>query len=109
MPRPLRLPSDVFPSRAELDRARAIFEQMEPRDVFYRAATELVGLAIAGQGELSLAEALALLLKTWNVNFYRFKRVAFGEQHFRDIDGLLAQHADASAQYRRRRIEDFRC
>jgi hypothetical protein len=33
-----------------------MFEQIEPRDVVYRAAVELVKLRIAEQSDLSLAE-----------------------------------------------------
>src|SRR5579864_7083902 len=107
MPRGVRLPDNVFPSRAQLDQARAAFEELEPRDVFYRAAIELVELGLAGDGRVSTAEALALLLKTWNFNFYRFKRVTFNEQHFQDIEALLQRHDHALRGYRQRGIEHF--
>ena len=40
------------------------FEENEPRDIFYRAATELVALALQGSTTVSVAEALAVLLET---------------------------------------------
>jgi hypothetical protein len=108
MPRTIKLPKNVFPTRAELEWARAAFEEIEPHDLFYRAATELVGLALAGQGQLSTAEALAVLLKTWNFNFYRFKKVEFNEQHFADIEALFGHFQVELRAYRERHIDDFR-
>jgi len=42
-------------------------------DLFYRAATELVSLALEGKTSLSVAEALAVLLQTWNKIFYQYR------------------------------------
>ena len=55
-----------IPAIQEIEAARITFEEHEPRDLFYRAATELVDLAISGKTSLNLAEALAVLLITWN-------------------------------------------
>lgn len=53
-----------MPTAEELRAARAEFKRVEPRALFYRAATELVDLAWKGQSSLSLAEATAVLLQT---------------------------------------------
>lgn len=56
-----------IPTIHDLDQSHKDFEILEPRDLFYRAATELVDLAISGKTKLSLAEAIAVLLQTWNI------------------------------------------
>ena len=57
------------PSIQDIEAARQAFETNEPRDLFYRAATELVILALDGKTSLSVTEALAVLLQTWNKMF----------------------------------------
>lgn len=59
------------PAIPEIEAAREAFQSNEPRDLFYRAATELVDLAIRGKTSLSVAEALAVLLQTWNQAYYQ--------------------------------------
>ncbi len=66
---------------------------------------ELVDLAMRGETSLSLAEALAVLLQTWNRAFYRFK--AFDSQHFVDIERLISDHQQVCADFRQRSIESF--
>ncbi len=78
----------VVPQPDELAKAHATFEATEPRAFFYRAASELVALAIRGKSKLSLAEAVAVLLQTWNSSFYRFHG-PFDLQHFAAIAGLV--------------------
>jgi hypothetical protein len=70
--------------------ARAIFLKKEPRDVFYRAASELVRLALKKSTKITIAEALAVLLRTWNQQFYRFR--GFRSREFADIETLLSTH-----------------
>ena len=82
-----------MPTIGEIDIAREAFETHEPRDLFYRAATELVELAMQGRVSLSLAEAVAVLLQTWNKAYYRFN--PFDEQHFLEIENLLKCHREA--------------
>jgi len=91
------------PSLQELQQARDVFAEREPRDLFYRAATELVSLAWAGKTHLSLTEAIAVLLQTWNVSFYRF-RGGFDSEHFYEVDALLKREREAMDAYRRRDI-----
>ena len=57
---------------ADVRRARRAFELNEPRDLFYRADTELVDHALGRSSSLTVCEALAVLLQTWNKAFYRF-------------------------------------
>ena len=62
------------PTTQELEEARGAFEINEPRDLFYRAATELVKLTLQGVTSLNVTEALAVLLQTRNKAFYRYNK-----------------------------------
>ena len=92
----------VLPTLEQLEQARARFEAYEPRDLFYRAATELVALALEGKTKLSVGEALAVLLQTWNAQFYRFH--PFNAQHFSEIDNVVAVHRAELDAYRSRAL-----
>ena len=101
------LPTFPKPSAADLKNARQAFEDNEPRDLFYRAATELVGLAYASRSsELSLSEALAVLLQTWNQSFYRF-RGGFKRSDLDGLDGLLNNFGARLSAYRERSIDSL--
>lgn len=93
------------PTIHEIETARRIFETNEPRDLLYRAAIELVTLALDGKTSLSVAEALAVLLQTWNKMFYRYRK--FGSRHFSDIERLISYHHSILITFRRRSIENF--
>src|SRR5438874_5045494 len=83
-----------------LKKARKAFEANEPRNLFYRAATELVDLALQGAMSLTVAEALAVLLQTWNKAYYQYHK--FDNVHFTHIENLLTEPArgpDATARY----------
>jgi len=90
----------------EIEAARQAFEAHEPRDLFYRAATELVALALDGRTSLSVAEALAVLLQTWNKMFYRYRR--FDSQHFADIERLIRDHHSMLITFRQRSIQSLK-
>jgi hypothetical protein len=92
---------------AEVRAARKAFETNEPRDLFYRSATELVGLALREPDRLAVADALAILLQTWNKNYYRSHK-AFDAAHFAEIDALLLKYRAQLRAYRERRIEGLR-
>jgi len=94
-----------MPSIREIQAARQAFETNEPRDLFYRAATELVRLALERKTSLSIGEALAVLLQTWNKMFYRYKE--FDSQHFADIEQLISEHHSTLITFRQRSIESF--
>lgn len=89
----------------DLRAARRTFEANETRDLFYRAASELVSLSLEGVSTLTLAEALAVLLQTWNSAYYRFRK--FDTQHFTDIDRLLCEYRHVVSDYRGKSIEDL--
>ncbi len=90
-------------SFADIRKARDAFTKNEPRDLFYRAATELVGRALDRSSSLTVAEALAVLLQTWNRAYYRYRR--FDADHFSDLEALLAQHRRYLARLRKETIE----
>ena len=88
-----------------LKKARKAFEANEPRNLFYRAATELVDLALQGATSLTVAEALAVLLQTWNKAYYQYRK--FDNVHFTDIENLLAENKLVIASYRPRTIDQL--
>jgi len=93
------------PTIQELEKAREVFEDIEPRSIFYQAATDLVDLAIQNKTKLNLAEAIAVLLQTWNVSYYRFR--SFDKEHISNIEALLRKHPQIINDIRPRSIEDF--
>lgn len=65
--------SEATPTAAALADARVRYREIEARDLFYRAATDLVGRALHDPSSpLTLGEAVAVLLFTWNSAFYRY-------------------------------------
>ena len=94
------------PTAEDLTRAHRIFEANEPRSLFYRAATELVELARAGKTSLTVCEAIAVLLQTWNRAFYQYR--PFSEQHFRDIEAVVKRHDRALRELGPRSITSVR-
>lgn len=95
-----------LPTPTEVEVARQQFIRQEPRDLFYRVATELIELSIKGEARLSVAEALAVLLQTWNRNYYRFKG-GFGEADLQKIEQLVSKHWPTAETLRGRSIESF--
>jgi hypothetical protein len=103
MKRAAAAPESYTPTVAELDEARKRFLEYEPRDLFYRVASELIELALTGKTSMTVAEALAVLLQTWNAQYYQFR--PFTRQHFADIEALLQKHLDDALRFRSRGIE----
>jgi hypothetical protein len=68
-------PAAIYPSRTELARGQRAFRAHVPRDIFYRAALPLVALARSGDVDLTVGEALGILLQTWNRSYYRYRPV----------------------------------
>ena len=95
-----------LPAVSEIKAARKTFPQSEPRDLFYRVATELIDLSIRKVTTLSVSEALAVLLQTWNKNFYRFHG-AFSEDHLREIEVVVNSWWVRIAGFRERSIESL--
>ena len=95
------------PSLQDLAWARATFEAVEPRDLFYRLATYLMHEADKKGAAFSKAEALAVLLQSWNRSYYQRLKIAFDAAHFADIEHLLDEHADELAGLGARSIESL--
>ena len=87
----------------DVKKARDVFEANESRDLFYRAATELVDLALKRATRLSVAEALAVLLQTWVSAKYRYRK--FDALHFEQIEKLFHDYHGCLAEYRARSID----
>ncbi len=90
-------------SARELKNARAAFDANEPRNLFYRAATELVDLALRNATSLTVGEALSVLLQTWNKAYYQYHK--FDNAHLTSIENLLSEHQAILADYRHRSID----
>jgi len=75
--------------------ARKNFIAGEPRNLFYLVATELIDLSRNEiTKKVSVAQALAVLLQTWNVSFYRFRvQGKFRQEDLTKIDALLRDHS----------------
>jgi hypothetical protein len=102
----LRTGIPPIPTVREIGKARKAFHQREPRNLFYRVATELIDLSIRKATTLSVSEALSVLLQTWNKSFYRFHD-GFSEKHLRKIENLIDSHWTQFAAFRQRSIESF--
>jgi len=105
MKRAAAAPESYTPTVAELDEARKRFLEYEPRDLFYRVASELIELALTVKTSITVAEALAVLLQTWNAQYYQFR--PFTLQHFADIEALVQKHLDDALRFRCRGIESI--
>jgi hypothetical protein len=91
---------------ADLNIAHEAFQEIEPRGLFYKAARELVDLAFQRRTSLTVAEALAVLLQTWNKNYYRFHK-DFDARHFDEIEELLGRYEVPLAAYRKQKQRSF--
>jgi hypothetical protein len=85
--------------------ARDVYVKYEPRDIFYRAAIALVELAKGAKPPLTIAEALAVLLQTWNKAYYRFR--PFDRHHFDELEAVLSKHKPELAAFAERSIDEF--
>jgi len=86
------------PTIQDLKAARMVFEESEPSLPFYRAATGLMGLALRGETSLSVTEALAVLLQTWNRAFDRF--TPFDSRHFAELEHVVTSNQKDLANLR---------
>jgi hypothetical protein len=99
--------STVSLTIAGVTQARADFVRGEPRNLFYLVATGLIDLARKGTAKsVSVVQALAVLLETWNSQFNRF-RGGFHESDLLSIEALLRDHAAALEVFRSREIAGF--
>ncbi|WBB47309.1 hypothetical protein O3597_19430 [Verrucosispora sp. WMMA2044] len=100
-----RVVNGHIPTVDDLVRAREVFGAHEPRDVFYRAATDLVETALRGAGSVSVAEAIAVLLQTWNRPYYQYRPA--DAAHFEAMERLLTRHELWLAETRVRSIDSM--
>jgi hypothetical protein len=91
-------------NRRQLEAAHHEYRRIEPRDLFYQVAIELLDLSIKKKTKVSVSEAVAVLLQTWNNAHYRYH--PFTPQHFSDIEQLITKW-DALARFRNRSITDI--
>lgn len=96
-----------FPKTDEILQAHEIFLAKESRDIFYRAALELVELSRRKEISLKLEEVISVLLQTWNMMFYRFQKDHFNEEHFKKLADLLKAHEELINLLKNRSIEDL--
>jgi hypothetical protein len=83
-----------------------LFEDEEPRNLFYRAAIFLIDRALQPSPTLNLAESLAVLLQTWNAQYYRFHG-KFTNRRLGALQRLLDRHMEAIVAFRGRRLGDY--
>ena len=96
------------PTMQDLETAHTrYYNEVSTGDLFYRVATELVDLAIHKKTEnVSLSDAIAVLLETWNGSYYRFNPKA-RLLLLSKIETLLENHYRHIDEFRQRTIEEF--
>ncbi|HEX7431587.1 MAG TPA: hypothetical protein VF293_05285 [Candidatus Limnocylindrales bacterium] len=107
MPFQTRRNSVAKPTLADLQAAREMFEAVEPRNLFYRLSLHLMEQAEGSRSLFSRAEALAVLLQTWNRSYYQRLRIPFDAAHFAAIEHLLVEHEQAMAEFAGRSIDSL--
>lgn len=89
---------------AAIRRARRRYLTGSAGDLFYRAALFLIAASRTPEHELDLAESLAVLLQSWNLQFYRF-RGGFKESDFKAIRSLLRKHGNELERLKARHLD----
>jgi hypothetical protein len=97
-----------MPTPDDLKKAHELYEEHEGRTLFYRVALDLVERARRGETQFSIAEAVALVLQTWNRRFYvKVHGGKFTKKHFAAVEALLEEHAAALDGYHQRSVESL--
>jgi hypothetical protein len=96
--------TDHFLTHQDLLKAHKTFHEKETRDLFYRVATYLVSQAIKGDRAFTVPEALAVLLQTWNAQYYRFHSF---DSDFQGIKQLWLEYEQRLREWSTRTIQDF--
>jgi hypothetical protein len=78
----------------------------EPRDLFYRLARDLVEAAFAGSGTYSVAEAVNVLLFTWDRRYYNRHHPA-DRDYWTALENALQFHRTGIDACRLRSIDSF--
>ncbi len=89
---------------ATIRRARDRFRKGTAGDLFYRAALHLIASSRRPSSDLDLAESIAVLLQTWNREFYRF-RGGFTETDTVRIRRLLDKYQAPLKRFQKRRFD----
>ncbi len=85
----------------DLLRGSKLYEQHEPRDAMYRVASFLLSEGTWWGKHSNMADALTVLLLTWNSSFYRFGGFDAGRveaclgSHWATINNFHARHIDS--------------
>jgi hypothetical protein len=72
---------------AQIQTARRVFEANEPRDLFYRAARELVSLALRGQTSLTLGEGLGSAVADLEQEFLQIHTISSASKQYWRVGG----------------------
>ncbi len=96
------MPNGIHPTYDEIVQAHNLFLQNEPRDLFYRLATNIIQFAINNVGLFSITEAVSVLLQTWNNNYYRYHH--FDVNHYNQIEQLIDNNLNSITLFRNRDI-----
>jgi hypothetical protein len=62
----------------------------------------LIEQAIKGNLEISITDAVAALLQTWNRSYYRYHK--FDAAHFEEIQRIIEEHPEVISDLRKRNI-----
>ncbi|MGH9043725.1 MAG: hypothetical protein ACRDVP_02605 [Acidimicrobiales bacterium] len=89
----MRIPATSI-TLADLERGARTFAANEPRDAMYKVATKLIDGSWGSHEEV--ADALGVLLLTWNQAFYRY-----GPLDFDRVEQVVATHATTIERFRR--------
>ena len=94
------------PTPDDLRHAREAYVREEPRDLFYRISRDLVEAVFAGTGTYSLAEAVNVLLFTWNRRYYNRHHPA-DRDYWTALENVLLVHRTEVEACRSRSIDSF--
>jgi len=96
------------PTVQDLEKAHQYYyNEVSTEDVFYRVATELVNLTMHKKTkDVNLADAIAILLETWNQAYFRFNPSA-SKRILPSIKELLKKHNQLISDLRQRSIESY--
>ena len=108
-----------IPADTNFEHYHKIYLQHEPRDLFYRASSCLAELAKNGGQEITLGEAMFVLLLTWNRQAYTYNRgkenkdkkdgdknIKFDDEIVREVELILADYAEFISRSSSLSIED---
>lgn len=105
-PLPFRSDTAELPTDAEVVANRAIYAVAEPRDLAYKVARNLIERSGADDEPFSLGDGVAILLMSWNGNFYRFHQDRL-RTLVADLDSLISTFATPLGQWRTRSAASY--